>query len=89
MYPEIIHIPELAKMMNRSESAIRTAMRDGAAWMPPGFKQGVRWCWRTASVKKFLQEWEEGKHQPAKVGRKRNEPPTLRSAKLVRQGVRA
>lgn len=89
MEPEIIHIPELAAIMNRSESSIRTAIRDGAAWMPPGFKQGVKWCWRTYSVRRFLEECEAGKHRPVKKGRKRNDPVSLRSAQLVRQAVRA
>lgn len=86
---EVIHIPELAAMMNRSESSIRTAIRDGVSWMPPGFKQGVKWCWMRSSVRRFLEECEAGKHKPVKKGRKRNEPVRLRSAQLVSQGVRA
>lgn len=78
MEPEILHIPQLAKMLGRTESSIRSAIRDGAYWLPPSFKQGVRHCWRTASVRKFLMEYEQGKHRPAKLGRKRQEPPRLR-----------
>lgn len=81
MEPEIIHIPELEKMLGRSESSIRSARQAGATWLPPFFKQGSRICWRVATVRKFLDECEQGQHVPAKVGRKRNTPPTLTSVK--------
>lgn len=77
--PEVIHVPELAKMLGRTESSIRSAIRDKAAWLPPGFKQGARHCWRVATVRQFLSEWENGKHRPAKIGRPRQAPPTLAS----------
>lgn len=77
MEREIIHVPELAQMLGRTESAIRTAIRDGAKWLPPGFKQGSRLCWRTESVRQFLREYEAGEHRPARTGRKRRTPPTL------------
>ena len=77
MEPEIVHIPQLAILLNRSESAIRTAVRDRAVWLPPYFKQGARLCWRVESVRTFLRECENGDHQPARVGRKRKTPPTL------------
>lgn len=78
MEKEILHIPDMARLMNRSECAIRSAIRDKAAWLPPFFKQGVKICWRPESVRKFVEEYEKGMHRPAKVGRKRKEPPTLR-----------
>lgn len=77
MEPEIIHVPELAKILGRSETAIRSALHAGAYWLPPHFKQGCRICWRVSSVRRFLQEFEEGQHQPARPGRKRRTPPTL------------
>lgn len=58
-------------MLGRSESSIRSARQDGANWLPPFFKQGKRVCWRVASVRKFLEEFEQGLHAPAKPGRKR------------------
>ena len=81
MEPEIIHIPELAKMLGRSESAIRSARQVGATWLPPFFKQGARVCWRVSTVRTFLQEFEQGLHTPAKPGRKRQPPPTLASVR--------
>jgi predicted DNA-binding transcriptional regulator AlpA len=79
MEPEIIHIPELAKLLGRTEPSIRSALQAGAYWLPPFFKQGSRICWRVSSVRKFLQECEAGKHVPARPGRKRQPPPTLSS----------
>ncbi|WP_110995421.1 hypothetical protein [Pseudomonas sichuanensis] len=81
MEQEVIHIPELAKMLGRTESSIRSARQEGASWLPPFFKQGVRICWRVATVRKFLEEYEQGMHMPAKPGRKRNAPPTLASVR--------
>jgi predicted transcriptional regulator len=77
MEREILHIPEIAQMLGRTESAIRTAVRDDAKWLPPYFKQGARLCWRTESVRRFLREYEEGEHRPVRTGRKRRQPPTL------------
>lgn len=50
MEPEIIHIPELAQMLGRSESSIRSARQAGATWLPPFFKQGSRICWRVCDA---------------------------------------
>ncbi|WP_412460205.1 hypothetical protein ACK2SD_15125 [Pseudomonas sp. SC11] len=77
MEQEVIHVPELAKMLGRTESSIRSARQDGANWLPPFFKQGKRVCWRVATVRKFLEEFEQGLHAPARPGRKRQAPPTL------------
>lgn len=77
MEPEIIHIPELAKLLGRTESSIRSARQAGAHWLPPFFKQGSRICWRVTTVRKFLRECEEGRHIPVRPGRKRQAPPTL------------
>lgn len=81
MEQEVIHIPELAKMLGRTESSIRSARQDGANWLPPFFKQGKRICWRVTAVRQFLEEYEQGLHVPAKPGRKRNAPPTLASVR--------
>ncbi|MGA9660142.1 MAG: hypothetical protein WBQ92_00485 [Pseudomonas alloputida] len=81
MEPEIIHIPELAKLLGRSEQSIRSAMQSRAAWLPPFFKQGKRICWRIETVRKFLSDWEQGGFQQAKPGRKRKQPTTLTSVR--------
>ncbi len=77
MEPEVIHIPELAKLLGRSEPSIRSAMQSHAAWLPPFFKQGKRICWRLESVRKFLSDWEQSGVQQSKPGRKRKQPSTL------------
>lgn len=77
MEPEIIHIPELALMLGRSESAIISARQAGAAWLPTSFMQGSRVCWRVSTVRQFLQECEEDLHASRRPGRKRQTPPIL------------
>jgi hypothetical protein len=74
MEPEIINVPELARLIGRSESAIRTAIVRMPDWMPPHFKQGTRLCWRLESVRKFLREYESGAHHKPKIGRPRQLP---------------
>lgn len=81
MDPEIIHIPEMAMLLGRSESAIRSALQAQAAWLPPSFKQGRRICWRLEMVRDFLKEWEETGGQKSKPGRKRKPAPTLTSVR--------
>lgn len=78
MEPEVLHIPELARMLGRSESAIRSALQVKAPWLPPFFRQGTRICWRVASVRKFLEDWENNGGTKEKPGRKRRPPPSLR-----------
>lgn len=77
MEPEIIHIPQLAQMLSRTESSIRSAIRDGANWLPPYFRQGTRICWRVETVRQFLREYEEGLLPKKKSGRPRREAPRL------------
>ncbi|WP_405120700.1 hypothetical protein [Pseudomonas leptonychotis] len=80
MEPEILTVTELAKLLGRTESSIRSAVQARPDWLPPYFKQGARLAWRLESVRKFLREYEEGEHKAPKVGRPRNAPPTLRKA---------
>jgi predicted transcriptional regulator len=35
MEPEIIHVPELAKLLGRTESSIRSAIQARPDWLPP------------------------------------------------------
>ncbi|ARA80212.1 helix-turn-helix transcriptional regulator [Pseudomonas ficuserectae] len=78
MEPEIIHIPELAKMLGRTEASIREGIRRGVEWLPKSFKMGGRHCWLKDDVRKFLREFRDGEHAAPKTGRKRRPPPTLR-----------
>ncbi len=74
MEPEIIGIPELARLMGRSESSIRTAVGRLPDWLPKPMKQGRRVCWRLESARQFIREFEAGEHRKAKVGRPRQSP---------------
>ena len=75
MEPEIIHVPQLAQLLGRTESSIRSAIQSRPDWLPPFFKQGTRVCWRLETVREFLREYEAGEHKAPKVGRPRQEPP--------------
>lgn len=78
MEQEILHVPELAKLMGRTESAIRSAVQHRADWLPPFYKQGTRICWRLETVRNFLKDFEQGEYKVVKAGRPRKEPPTFR-----------
>jgi predicted DNA-binding transcriptional regulator AlpA len=71
MEPELLFVPEMARFMGRSESAIRTAASRSAEWMPRPIKQGGRICWRLETVRQFIRDYESGVHHKPKVGRPR------------------
>ena len=48
--PEVIYVPELARMLGRTEAAIRSAWNRGAAWLPRPIGMGRRLAWRRADV---------------------------------------
>lgn len=78
---EILYTPDLAKMLGRSESSIRSGLQTRAVWLPKSFKMGSRICWLKSDVMQFIIDCRDGKIQikPSKVGRKRQAPPTLSS----------
>ena len=71
METEVIHIPELAKMLSRTDASIREGIRRGVTWIPKSFKMGVRHCWLKEDVQEFLRACRDGKNKPSKAGRKR------------------
>ena len=77
---EVIYIPDLARILGRSESSIRSGLQIRASWIPKSFKMGSRICWLKSDVLQFLQDQRDGKIEttPKRVGRKRQTPPTLR-----------
>jgi hypothetical protein len=77
MEPEVIHVPELAHLMGRSEAAIRSAVQHKAEWLPPFYRQGARLCWRLETVRYFLRQYEAGECRPKKAGRPRKEAPRI------------
>jgi hypothetical protein len=74
MEPEIIGIPEMALLMRRTESSIRTAVARLPEWLPKPIKQGRRVCWRLETARQYIREFEEGQHRKPKVGRPRQLP---------------
>jgi predicted DNA-binding transcriptional regulator AlpA len=53
---DILYVPDLARKLGRTESAIRTAVNRGANWLPPAFSMGRRLAWRAVDVDRFLAE---------------------------------
>ena len=47
---EILYVPELARIMGRTEAALRGAINRGADWVPPSFHIGRRIAWRRHDV---------------------------------------
>jgi len=52
--PDVLYVPDLARKLGRTESAIRTAVNRGAEWLPPSFPMGRRLAWRRVDVESFL-----------------------------------
>lgn len=78
---EIIYVADLARILGRTEASVREGIRRGVSWLPKGFKMGVRHCWLRADVMQFLTDYRDGRveNNPARMGRKRQVPPTLKS----------
>jgi hypothetical protein len=74
--PEVIGIPEMALLMCRTESSIRTAVcrPDKNPWLPKPYKEGRRLCWNLKEARAYIQEFKEGAHRKPKVGRPRQLP---------------
>jgi predicted DNA-binding transcriptional regulator AlpA len=52
----ILYVTDLARMLGRTESAIRAAVNRGAAWLPPSFPMGRRLAWRREDVERFMAD---------------------------------
>jgi len=78
---EVIYVADLARILGRTEASVREGIRRGVPWLPKGFKMGIRHCWLRADVMQFLTDYRDGRveSKPARVGRKRQIPPTLQS----------
>lgn len=51
---DILYIPDLAKKLGRTESAIRMAIQDGRDTVPRHMKIGRRVCWTVEMYDKWL-----------------------------------
>lgn len=76
---EVLTVDGLAKMLGRTEAAIREGIRRQVTWLPKSFKMGNKHCWLKEDVREFLRQCRDGINEPTKVGRKRKTPPTLAS----------
>jgi hypothetical protein len=78
---EVIYIPDLARILGRTESSVRQGLSRNVFWIPEGFRMGIRHCWLRADVMQFLTDYRDGRveNKPARMGRKRQAPPTLQS----------
>ena len=52
---DLVYVPELAKLLGTTESAIRTRLARGIG-IPPRYKNSSRVCWLISDVDKFLGE---------------------------------
>ena len=57
--PDLLYVPQLAKKLDRTESAIRQGVARGVDWLPPRVDMGKRLAWRRHVVERWLEEREE------------------------------
>lgn len=53
---EVLYVHDLARMLGRTETAIRAGVNRKASWLPPPFPMGHRLAWRRVDVVSFLAE---------------------------------
>ena len=56
--PEVLYVPELAKLLGMTEAAVRGAYYRRSGAIPKGFKLGAKLAWRRATVLAFLEDRE-------------------------------
>jgi predicted DNA-binding transcriptional regulator AlpA len=75
---EVVFMADLAKMLGRTESAVRQGLSRGVDWLPKSFRMGSRHCWLKEDIREFLRACRDGENKAPKIGRPRQTPPTLR-----------
>ena len=50
----ILYVPDLARMIGKTDSAVRAGIQRGADWLPPAFLMGRRHAWRLVDVERWL-----------------------------------
>jgi predicted DNA-binding transcriptional regulator AlpA len=66
---QVLNAADLAKILNRTEAAIRASVNRQSDDIPPRLLIGRRICWRRETVQQWLKDREQPA-KPAKVGRK-------------------
>lgn len=56
--PDLLYVPDLAKKLGRTESAIRSAVQRGDDWIPPRIEMGTRLAWSRETVNTWLKARE-------------------------------
>lgn len=65
---DVLHVPELARKLGRTEASIRSSVNRGGEDLPPRLMIGRRLAWRAVTVEQWLAAREQ---KPArKAGRK-------------------
>jgi hypothetical protein len=75
---EVVFVGGLAKMLGRTEAAIRQGITRGVNWLLKSFRIGTRHCWLKQDVRVFLTECPDRKNKVPRIGRPRQMPPMLR-----------
>lgn len=57
---EILYIPDIARLQNRTEAAIRTAIQRRSTSIPRPFRLGSRWAWRKTDYQQWLAKKAAG-----------------------------
>lgn len=66
--PEILYIPEMARLLGKTETAIRQHAYRRTGAVPPAFRLGGQYAWHRADV----QAWLDNKRNKAgEAGRRR------------------
>lgn len=65
----VLYVPDLARMLGRTEAAIRASVNRESDDIPPRLQIGRRLCWRRETVQQWLKDREQPA-KPAKAGRK-------------------
>lgn len=62
--PAVLYVADLAKMLGRTETAVRAAAGRGAKWLPPPFPMGRRLAWRREDVEAHIAAQANASRKP-------------------------
>lgn len=66
---EVLYVYDMARLLGRTEAAIRASVNRASDDIPPRLLIGRRICWRRETVQQWLKDREQPA-KPAKAGRK-------------------
>ena len=59
---DVIYMSELAKMLGKTEGAIRSAVQQRRESVPPSFKLGGKHAWRRIDVESWIEARKNENH---------------------------